>query len=96
MYSEWYQSKGLTFIYHSAIFLISFKGPWIFKLHTKNLSGSPFKGSIHRSNMELDLQSLFGLPCTGTYSSWLRPRNSPPPLSPAFGLIYEGAIGQPR
>jgi hypothetical protein len=25
---------------------------------------------------------------------WLRPRNSPPP--PAFGLIYEGAIGQPR
>jgi hypothetical protein len=25
---------------------------------------------------------------------WLRPRNSPSP--PAFGLIYEGAIGQPR
>jgi hypothetical protein len=25
---------------------------------------------------------------------WLRPRNSP--LFPAFGLIYEGAIGQPR
>jgi hypothetical protein len=25
---------------------------------------------------------------------WLRPRNSPPP--PAFGLTYEGAIGQPR
>jgi hypothetical protein len=25
---------------------------------------------------------------------WLRPRNSP--LPPAFGLIYEGAIGQPR
>ncbi len=44
-------------------------------------------------NMELDLQSLFGLhvhSCT----HWLRPRNSPPP--PAIGLIYEGAIGQPR
>ncbi len=25
---------------------------------------------------------------------WLRPRNSP--SSPAFGLIYEGAIGQPK
>ncbi len=25
---------------------------------------------------------------------WLRPCNFPPP--PAFGLIYEGAIGQPR
>ncbi len=43
--------------------------------------------------MQLDLQSLFGLhvhSCT----HWLRPRNPPPP--PAFGLIYEGAIGQPR
>ncbi len=43
-------------------------------------------------SMELDLQSLFGLhvhSCT----HWLRPRNPPPP---AFGLIYEGAIGQPR
>jgi hypothetical protein len=42
--------------------------------------------------MELDLQSLFGLrvhSCT----DWLRPGNPP---SPAFGLIYEGAIGQPR
>ncbi len=25
---------------------------------------------------------------------WLRPRNSPPP--PAFGLLYECAIGEPR
>ncbi len=41
--------------------------------------------------MELDLQSLFELLCTATH--WLRPRSSPPP--PAFGLIYEGAIGQP-
>jgi hypothetical protein len=28
---------------------------------------------------------------------WLRPGNSPPPpRPPAFGLIYESAIGQPR
>ncbi len=43
--------------------------------------------------MELDLQGLFGLhghSCTQR----LRPRNPPPPN--AFGLIYEGAIGQPR
>ena len=41
----------------------------------------------HRLNMELDLQSLFGLhvhSCT----LWLRPRNPPPPPAhPAFGLI---------
>ncbi len=30
--------------------------------------------------------------CSCTH--WLRPRNSPPPA--AFGLLYEGAIGQPR
>ncbi len=44
--------------------------------------------------MELDLQILLRLhvySCT----HWLRPRNSLPP-SPAFGLIYEGAIGQAR
>ncbi len=47
----------------------------------------------HRSNIQLDHQSLFGLhvySCTTT-TDWLRP---PPPH--AFGLIYEGAIGQPR
>ena len=49
-------------------------------------------------NMELDLQSLFqlfGLLCTAVING-LDPagRSSPPP--PAFGLIYEGAIGQPR
>jgi hypothetical protein len=46
----------------------------------------------HRLNMELDLQSLFGLhvhSCTHQ----LRTRNPPPP---SFGLIYERAIGQPR
>jgi hypothetical protein len=40
------------------------------------------------------LQSLFGLhvqSCT----HWLRPRNLLPP-PPAFGFIYEDAIGQPR
>ncbi len=42
--------------------------------------------------MELDLQSLFGLLCTAALIGW-DPAN--PPL-PAFGLIYEGAIGQPR
>jgi hypothetical protein len=44
-----------------------------------------------RLNTELDLQSLFGLHVHSCYS--LRPRNTPP-LS--FGLIYGGAIGQPR
>ncbi len=53
------------------------------------------KALTHRLNMELDLQSLFGLhvhSCTHL----LRPRKTLPPSPPAFGLIYEGAIGQPR
>jgi hypothetical protein len=40
--------------------------------------------------MALDLKSLFGIhvhSCT----HWLRPRSPPP----AFGLKYEGTIGQP-
>jgi hypothetical protein len=52
----------------------------------------------HRLNMELDLQSLFWPLCTAV-PHWQRPRNrSPQPLPPppAFGLKYEGAIGQPR
>ncbi len=45
------------------------------------------------SYMELDLQSLFGL-LLHSCTHWLRlrPRNH----SPAFGLIYEDAIRQPR
>jgi hypothetical protein len=45
-------------------------------------------------NMEFDLQSLFRLH-VHSCSHWLFPRN-PNLLPPAFGLIYEGAIGQPR
>ena len=48
---------------------------------------------IHRLNMELDLQSLFGLLCTAVLIGW-DPATSPLPA--AFGLIYEGAIGLPR
>jgi hypothetical protein len=46
----------------------------------------------HRLNVELDLQSLFGLHVlVQSCIHWLRPWTPPP----AFGLIYEGAIGQP-
>jgi hypothetical protein len=51
------------------------------------------EGYKHRLNMELDLQSLFGLH-VHSCPHWLRHRHSHHP--PAFGLIYEGAIGQPR
>ncbi len=47
----------------------------------------------HRLNMELDLRSLFGLLCTAVLIGW-DPATHPFP--PAFGLIYEGAIGLPR
>ncbi len=49
----------------------------------------------HRLNMELDLQSLFRLHVHSCIH-WLRLRpRTTPPLPPAFGLIYEGAFGQP-
>ncbi len=50
----------------------------------------------HKLNMEVDLQSLFGLrvPWCAKLYSLAEPRNSPPP--PAFGLVFEGAIGQQR
>jgi len=43
--------------------------------------------------MELDLQSFFELHVSATLIVW-EPATPPPP--PAFGLIYEGVIGQPR
>jgi hypothetical protein len=45
----------------------------------------------HRLNLRIDLQSLFGLLCTAVLLAET-PQPYPPPL--AFGLIYEGAIGQ--
>jgi hypothetical protein len=50
------------------------------------------EGVTHRWNMELDLQSLFGLLCTAVLIG--RTPQLPPPS--AFGLLYEGAIGQSR
>ena len=47
--------------------------------------------TYQRLNMELDLQSFFGIQvksCTHCIPQ--------PPNLPAFGLICEGAIGQPR
>ncbi len=42
--------------------------------------------------MELDLRSLFGLHVHSFYSL----TETPQPHPPAIGLIYQGAIGQPR
>ncbi len=51
------------------------------------------KTKNHRLNMELDLQSL----CTQLYSLAEAPQSPlPTPHPPAFGLVYKGAIGQPR
>ncbi len=49
-------------------------------------------GAVHRLNM-VNIQSLFELLCTAVLIGW-DPATPPPP--PSFGLIYEGAIGQPR
>ncbi len=57
-------------------------------------------GFNHKLVMELDLQSLFGLQmhsCTVyTLAETPQAATTLPPPFPAFGLIYEGAIGQPR
>ncbi len=47
----------------------------------------------HRLNMELDLQSLFGLLRAAVLIGW-DPATTP--LPPHLGSYYEGAIGQPR
>jgi hypothetical protein len=49
----------------------------------------------HSLNMELDLQSLFGLLCTAV-THWVRPCNSTPPPSPHIWAHIYGAICQPR
>jgi hypothetical protein len=36
---EWYQSMGHIFLYISAIFLLFFKGPWLFKSQKTHFSG---------------------------------------------------------
>jgi hypothetical protein len=50
----------------------------------------------HGLNMELDLQSLFGLLCTVSVQLYSLAEVPQLPPTPAFGLIYESAIGQPR
>jgi hypothetical protein len=68
-----------------------FQIPLSLKLY---LSPLLFMTINHRLKIELDLQSLFGFHvhiCT----HWLRPATATPP-PPAFGRIYEGAIGQPK
>jgi hypothetical protein len=64
-------------------------------LHEPKFGDDTLNISYHRLNMDLDLQSLFGLHvhrCT----HWPRPLNPPPPPKSAYWLIYGGAIGQPR
>jgi hypothetical protein len=46
----------------------------------------------HWLDMELDLQSYL----SSMYSLAETPQRQPPPPRPIHGLIYEGAIGQPR
>ncbi len=50
------------------------------------------KAAPHRLNMGGSPKFIWAPVYRCTH--WLRPRNSPPP--PAFGLHYEGAIGQQR
>ncbi len=73
-------TRGLSF----GIGLLYFAPP---PPQKKNIS------SYCRLNMELGLQSLFWLLYTAEFLGW-DPGASP--LPPAFGLIYEGDIDQPR
>ncbi len=59
----------------------------------KKAIGVKGKNSLHRLNMALGPQIYLGS-CVRVYSLAETPQ--PPPRPPAFGLTYEGAIGQPR
>ncbi len=48
------------------------------------------EGEGHSLNMQLDLQSLFGLLCTAVHTHWLRPRKSLPP-SPRIWAPLRGS-----
>ncbi len=48
----------------------------------------------YRLNMEVDLQSLFGLNVTWCAQLYSLAGTPQPPYSPALGLVYEVAIGQ--
>ncbi len=52
-------------------------------------------GGDHWLNLELDLQGIFGITVLSCLIGWDH-TIPPPPTSPSIGLIYEGAIGQPR
>ncbi len=45
------------------------------KFKQKKISVGYQEAQNHRLNMELDLQSLFGLLCTAVCTHWLRPWN---------------------
>ncbi len=57
---------------------------WTFDFHIQKLIGPLVKYGVR--SLEFFWAPVY------SRSNW--PRNSPPP--PAFGLIYDGAIGQPR
>ncbi len=74
---------------------INHNGRVCYQLIVVGEGGGHWLGLEHRLNMELNLQSLYGHHVhVHVHVHWLRPRKPPPP--PAFGLIYKGAIGQPR
>ncbi len=50
----------------------------------------------HRLNKELDLQKFMWASMSTAVPVLISEAPQPPPPPPAFGLIYEGAIGQPR
>ncbi len=50
----------------------------------------PTNGSRHRFNMELDLQSLFGLLCTAVLIGW--DPAIPPPLDPHWGSYTRALV----
>ncbi len=55
-----------------------------------------FKKKYHMLNKEIDLQSLFGLHVHSCLYLLAESWDPAPPPPPPFGLIYEGAISQPR
>ncbi len=95
----WVLTKNKQYIFSLLLFCFKFVNTFFqYGRHWNRTNTSQlwalYNPWAHGLNMELDLQSLFGLLCTAVLISW---EPATPPLPPHLGsYIYEGAIGQPR
>ena len=90
---HWTRVRGTEYFIQNGEFLIQKEGDGHSYITMYTVCSISIYVWWPRLNMELDLQSLFGLLCTAVLIGW---DPSTPPLPTHLGLIYEGDIGQQR